>query len=145
MKPTHQTKLDLGSKSVILGFSAYWNAAGTSLVVFLPYLTVTVSRSEGTFWPRYLPVLQVMVLPNDRLKYKRRKTVKAGLTHRTVCEERSPTAHTSQGTFPTDTATSSTVAVSRCSPSMVMLVPPAAGPFAGWTLFGFGSWTEDRK
>lgn len=56
---------------MILGFSEYWYAAGTSLVVFLPYFTVTVNESEGTFCPRYLPVSQVISLPNDRLKKER--------------------------------------------------------------------------
>lgn len=56
-----------------LGFSEYWNADGTSLVVFLPYFTVTVIRSEGNFCPRYLPVLQVITTPNDRLKVRERE------------------------------------------------------------------------
>lgn len=37
---------------------------------------------------------------------------------------------------------SSLVAVSSISPCMVITVPPAAGPFAGRTLSGLGSWTE---
>lgn len=61
---------------MILGFSEYWYAAGTSLVVFLPYFTVTVNRSEGTFGPRYFPVLQVMCEPNVRLRKRQRKTFK---------------------------------------------------------------------
>lgn len=51
-------------------------------------------------------------------------------------------AYTSQGNPPTVTAMSSFVAVSRSVPVMVILVPPAAGPFAGWTATGLGSWTE---
>lgn len=39
-----------------------------SLVVFLPYFTVTGIRLVGNFCPRYLPVLQVITTPNDRLK-----------------------------------------------------------------------------
>lgn len=49
-------------------------------------------------------------------------------------------AYTSQGTPPTLTVTSSWLAVSRYSPLMVMTVPPAAGPLAGSTVVGLGSW-----
>lgn len=42
-----------------------------SLVVFVPYFTVTVKRSDGTFCPRYLPVLQVISVPNERLKRRK--------------------------------------------------------------------------
>lgn len=38
------------------------------MVVFRPYFTVTIRGSEGTFCPRYLPVLQVILRPNDRLR-----------------------------------------------------------------------------
>lgn len=60
---------------MILGFSEYWYTAGTSLVVFLPYFTVTVNRWDGTFCPRYFPVLQVICVPNDRLE-RREETLK---------------------------------------------------------------------
>lgn len=68
---SHHKKLVLGKYSVILGFSEYWYTAKTSLVVFLPYFTVTVNRWDGTFCPRYFPVLQVICLPNDRLERER--------------------------------------------------------------------------
>ena len=42
-------------------------------MVFLPYFTCTVSGSDGTFCPRYFPVLQVICLPNDRLRKERFK------------------------------------------------------------------------
>lgn len=58
-----------------LGFSEYWYADMMSLVVFLPYFTVTVIRSEGNFCPRYFPVLQVITTPNDSLEERERRCV----------------------------------------------------------------------
>lgn len=55
-----------------------------------------------------------------------------------MCCERG-VAYTLQGTPPTVTAMSSFDAVSRSFPVMVITVPPAAGPFAGWTRSGLGS------
>ncbi len=104
---------------------------------------VTVSGSEGTFCPRYLPVLQVICLPNDRLRTREEEheQIPSKKTSVHITLQRSIT-HTSQGTPPTVTVMSSLVAVSRSSPSMVITVPPAAGPFAGWTSRGLGSWGE---
>lgn len=53
-----------------MGFSQYWYADGTSLLVYLPYFTVTVIGSEGNFCPLYFSVLQVITTPNDRLKQR---------------------------------------------------------------------------
>lgn len=60
---TDQTKLPLGLWSSTMGFSKNWKALGMVVVVFFPYLTVTVRRSEGTFSARYSPVLQVISSP----------------------------------------------------------------------------------
>lgn len=38
--------------------------------MYLPYFTVTGRGSEGNFCPIYLPVLQVITFPNDRLKQR---------------------------------------------------------------------------
>lgn len=115
------------------------------LVVFAPYFTVTVNRSDGTFCPRYLPVLQVISVPNDRLK--RKKSTNTDVYSPTGPQKNNKrisrtipgSTYTSQGSPPTVTSTSSLVAVSRSFPPIVITVPPAAGPFSGVTVLGSGS------
>lgn len=80
--------------------------------------------------------------PGWRGERRNFKCLKLSLQETRVRLGKESVAYTSQGTPPTLTVTSSLVAVSRSSPSMVMTVPPAAGPFAGWTNFGLGSWRE---
>lgn len=53
--------------------------------------------------------------------------------------------HTSQGSLSTVMLMSSLLAVSRSSPVIVMMVPPAAGPLEGYTAKGMGFLKMGRK